>query len=131
LVLELSVLELPVLELLAVDSRCDFLQLLVDTMSSRSRKKSTSPLRDLAAFRASLWKTLAKNAKHLTGLQIVQALREISDDIYYAGIDSAYTTTKTHDPQNLADAWDLTWLTALNVKLLHLQRSRSRPRRPQ
>jgi len=102
----------------------------VDTMSSRSRKRPEGPLRDLAAFRASLWTTLAKNGKHLTGLQLVKALREISDDIYHAGIDSAYTTTKTRDPQNLADAWDLTWLTALNVKLLHLQRSRSRSRRP-
>jgi hypothetical protein len=100
-------------------------------MSSRSRKKSKSPLRDLADFRSSLWKTLAKNAKHLTGLQVVQALREISDDIYHAGIDAAYTTTKARDPQNLADAWDLTWLTALNVELLHLQRSGSRPKRPQ
>jgi hypothetical protein len=100
-------------------------------MPSRSRKKSKSPLRDLADFRASLWKTLAKNAKGLTGLQIVQALREVSDDIYHAGIDSAYTSTKIRDPQNLADAWDLTWLTALNVKLLHLQKPRSRPKQPQ
>jgi hypothetical protein len=98
-------------------------------MSSQLRKTSKSPLRDLADFRASLWKTLAKNAKHLTGLQVAQALREVSDDIYHAGIDSAYTTTKTRDPQNLADAWDLTWLTALNVKLLHLRKPKSRRKR--
>jgi hypothetical protein len=100
-------------------------------MSSQLRKKSKIPLRDLADFRASLWKTLARNAKGLSGLQIVQALREVSDDIYYAGIDSAYTTTKVRDPQNLADAWDLTWLTALNVRLLHLQKPRSRSKQPQ
>ena len=98
-------------------------------MSSRLEKKSTSPLRDLADFRTSLWTTLAKNAKHLTGLQVVQALREVSDDIYHAGIDSAYTTTKVRDPQNLADAWDLTWLTALNVNLLHLRKPKSRRKR--
>jgi hypothetical protein len=102
----------------------------VNTMSSQLRKKSKSPLRDLADFRASLWKALARNAKHLTGLQVAQALREVSDDIYHAGIDSAYTTTKVRDPQNLADAWDLTWLTALNVKLLHLQKPRSRSKPP-
>lgn len=99
-------------------------------MPARLRKKSKSPLRDLADFRASLWKTLGKNAKGLTGLQFAQALREVSDDIYHAGIDSAYTTTKVHDPQNLADAWDLTWLTALNVRLLHLQKPRSRLKQP-
>jgi hypothetical protein len=80
-------------------------------------------LQDLADFRASLWKTLAVNAKTLTGPQVVKALRDISDDVYHAGIDGAYTTTKVHDPRNLADAWDLTWLTALNIQLLHLQRS--------
>jgi hypothetical protein len=100
-------------------------------MPSQLRSKSKIPLRDLADFRASLWKTLAKNAKHLTGLQVVQALHEVSDDIYHAGIDSAYTTTKARDPQNLADAWDLTWLTALNVKLMHLQKSKSRRKRTQ
>jgi hypothetical protein len=97
-------------------------------MSSRSRNKSKNPLRDLADFRASLWKTLAKNANGLSGPQVVRALREVSDDIYHAGIDGAYTTTKVRDPQNLADAWDLTWLTALSVGLLHLQKARSRPR---
>ena len=100
-------------------------------MPLRSRKKSKSPLRDLADFRASLWETLAKNATGLTGLQVVRALREVSDDIYHAGIDAAYTTTKVRDPQNLADAWDLTWLTALSVKLLHLQRPRSHHKPPQ
>jgi hypothetical protein len=98
-------------------------------MSSQLGKKSKGPLLDLADFRASLWKTLAKNAKHLSGSQVVQALREVSDDIYHAGIDNAYTTTKVRDPQNLADAWDLTWLTALNVKLLHMHKSKSRRKR--
>jgi len=100
-------------------------------MSSRSRKISKNSLADVADFRASLWKALARNAEHLTGVQVVRALREISDDIYHAGIDNAYTTTKARDPQNLADAWDLTWLTALNVRLLHLQRLKSRSKPPQ
>jgi hypothetical protein len=98
-------------------------------MPSRSRKKSETPLRDLANFRASLWNAVAKNAGHLTGPQVVQALRDVSDDIYHAGVDAAYTRTKVQDPQNLADAWDLTWLTALNVKLLHLQKSKTRHKR--
>jgi hypothetical protein len=80
-------------------------------------------LQDLANFRASLWKTLETNARTLTGPQVVKALRDISDDVYDAGIDGAYTTTKVRDPQNLADAWDLTWLTAFNIQLLHLQQS--------
>jgi hypothetical protein len=95
-------------------------------MPARTRKKPKSHLRDLAEFRMSLWKTLAVNAKQLSGSEVIKALREISDDIYYAGIDQAYVTTKVSDPQNLADAWDLTWLTALNVNLLHLRQARRR-----
>jgi hypothetical protein len=91
----------------------------------RRKKQPKSHLLDLADFRASLWKTLAVNAK-TTGQQIVRALRVISDDVYHAGIDAAYTTTKVRDARNVADAWDLTWLTALNIKLLHVQKSASR-----
>jgi hypothetical protein len=105
-----------------VVGRCSF----VGAMPARTRKKPKSHLRDLAEFRMSLWKTLAVNAQQLTGSDVIKALREISDDIYYAGIDEAYVTTKVRDPQNLADAWDLTWLTALNVNLLHLQQGRRR-----
>jgi hypothetical protein len=89
----------------------------------RRKKQPRIHLQDLANFRASLWKTLEINARTLTGPQVVKALRDISDDVYHAGIDGAYTTTKVRDPQNLADAWDLTWLTALNIQLLHLQQS--------
>ena len=66
------------------------------------------------------------NARELTGSEVIRALHEISDDIYYAGIDQAYVITKVRDPQNLADAWDLTWLTALSVNLLHLRQRRRR-----
>src|ERR1700730_4420303 len=92
----------------------------------RRKKQPESHLLDLADFRASLWKTLAGNAKTLTGPQIVKALRVTSDDVYHAGIEAAYTTTKDSDARNAADAWDLTWLQALNINLLHLQRSTSR-----
>ena len=43
-------------------------------------------------------------------------------------VDKAYVSTKVRDPQNLADAWDLTWLTALNVNLLHFRRGKRRRR---
>jgi hypothetical protein len=104
---------------------------LVDAMPSRPQRKPNSHLQDLADFRVSLWKALAKNAKNLTGPQVVEALRKISDDIYHAGIDSAYVMTKVRDPQNLADARDLTWLSVLNVKLLHLRQSKSPPKQKQ
>jgi hypothetical protein len=103
---------------------------LVDAMPSRPQKSQTAIFR-FSEFPRRLWKTLAKNAKNLTGPQVVEELRKISDDIYHAGIDSAYVMTKVRDPQNLADAWDLTWLSVLNVKLLHLRQSKSPPKQKQ
>lgn len=99
------------------------------TTRSAGARKPKGHLQDLARFRGSLWSALQRNARSLTGLQVADALRKISDDVYYAGIDSAYTQTKVDDPRNLADAWDLTWLTALNIELLRLARRNVRSKR--
>jgi hypothetical protein len=89
--------------------------------------------KDVAAFRESLWKTLDRNCEGLSAADVVQALRRISDDIYHAGIDEAYTTAAVRDPRNVADAWDLTWLTALSVDLRRRQETvgKRRPRKAQ
>jgi hypothetical protein len=100
-------------------------------MPARPKLKSQKPkshLGDLADFRVSLCETLIVNAKDLAGLQVVKAPREISDDIHAAGIDGAYLRTEARDPRNLAEAWNLSWLTALNLRLPHFRLARSRPK---
>lgn len=95
--------------------------------SKSSKKASSQPAarvrRDVAAFRESLWKTLDRNSEGLSGADVIKALRVISDDIYHAGVDEAYTRTPVRNPVNLADAWDLTWVTALSVDLRRRQQA--------
>ena len=102
----------------------------------RPRKKTKSEpaaeaRKDVAAFRESLWKTLDRNSEGLSGRDVVKALKVVSDDVYHAGIDEAYTRTMVKDGRNLADAWDLTWVTALSVDLRRRQQSagKARPNR--
>jgi hypothetical protein len=93
---------------------------------TKSRKNAQSELaaearKDVAAFRESLWKTLDRNSVGLSGCDVIKALKVISDDVYHAGIDEAYTRAPVKDPRNVADAWDLTWVTALSVDLRRRQ----------
>jgi hypothetical protein len=77
--------------------------------------------KDVRAFRESLWKTLERNCEGLSAADVIRALYRVTEDIYYAGIDEAYTRTRVQDPRNVAEAWDLTWVTALSVALRQRQ----------
>jgi hypothetical protein len=67
---------------------------------------------------------LDRNSVGLSGPQVVQALKVVSDQIYHAGIDDAYVRIKGKRGPNIADAWDLTWVTALSINLWDLQSQR-------
>ena len=104
-------------------------------MPGQTRSKSKAKPRpaigarkDVAAFRESLWKTLGRNSKGLSGADVVKALKVVSDDIYHAGIDEAYIAAPVKDQRNVADAWDLTWVTALSVDLRRRQQTLRKPR---
>jgi len=95
---------------------------------AKSRRKpkpqsAAKARKDVAAFRESLWKTLHRNCRGLSGADVVEALKVISDDIYHAGIDTAYTEAAVKDLRNVADAWDLTWVAALSVDLRRRQQA--------
>ncbi len=83
--------------------------------------QKAAPASDIAAFRESLWQTLDRNAAGLSGPEVVRALKVISDEIYHAGIDEAYVRARVEKGQSIADAWDLTWVTALSIHLWRLQ----------
>jgi hypothetical protein len=104
------------------------------TRSKRNinRPPAATVREDVAAFRESLWKTLERNSEGLSGAEVVDALKVISDDIYHAGIDEAYVAAPVKDQRNVADAWDLTWVTALSVDLRRRQQARreTHPRKP-
>ena len=97
-------------------------------MSRRRKSKTTAASqegakarKDVAAFRESLWKTLERNCEGLSAADVIAALHAVTEDIYYAGIDEAYVNARVKDPRNVAEAWDLTWVTALSVDLRRKQ----------
>ena len=69
----------------------------------------------LADFHGRLWFIFSQNAKGKTGPQVVAALKRASEKVYDAGIDEAYAGLPLSE--NLALAFDLTWLTAVNMEL--------------
>lgn len=72
---------------------------------------------DVARLRDSIYKMLQHRHGHLTGTQILSALQEISEDVHRAGMDQAWEDADIHDLENVADAWDLIWLSALAIRL--------------
>lgn len=82
---------------------------------------SSKVLNDISAYRAAIFKELAKRAKGLRGDQVVEALNEASKDIYEAGLDRILRDTKISDLDSLADAFDLTWLSAWAIRLDRLR----------
>jgi hypothetical protein len=73
--------------------------------------------RDIAAFRAALWKRVEKNSEELTGRQVIDALFEISEDLFGAGVDEAWEEASIENLQDNADIFDLTWITAFSARL--------------
>jgi hypothetical protein len=97
--------------------------------ASNARRAVWRVRKDVADFRDSLLRTLHRNARGLTGPQVIEALKVVSDDVYYSGIDEAYVRTRPRRPKNLADAWDLTWASVLNVHLRRMQLAQRKRRK--
>jgi len=85
-------------------------------------------MNDVSKFRERLFKQLEKNVQGLSGADVVKALKETSDELWCAGIDKAYGDMGNAAGEPLADAFDITWLTVLNVKLKRKQVRRKRKR---
>lgn len=80
---------------------------------------------DNSAIRAGLFKlasSLAK-AKGVGGPALVLLLKEISEEVYEAGIDRVFKETKLKNMDNCADSFDFTWLTILIVRLNQRKKS--------
>lgn len=86
------------------------------------------PTADVNLLRYSLYKVVENNAKPLTGAQVIRALKGISEEMYDAGVDDAlrWTEREMQSWDNIASAWDLTWLTLLAVRLRMMQSKKKR-----
>lgn len=82
--------------------------------------KSTN--KDIANFRAALWRQAQKNTVGLTGAQVLQAMFDISEELNDAGVDQAWEEASIQDIAHNGDIFDFTWITALSARLGKLQR---------
>lgn len=82
------------------------------------------PIADVDILRASLYEVVEKNARGLTGPQVVRCLKEASEEMYAAGIDEALRMTESRIEQwdHIASAWDLTWMTLFAHALSKIRR---------
>lgn len=87
-------------------------------------RKNADPIEDVDLLRQSLYRVTEKNAEGLSGPQVVRILKEISEEMYSAHIDEALRKTegKIQEWDNIASAWDLTWLTLFTHRLAKVKR---------
>ena len=79
------------------------------------RRDAVSPFRD------KLWDLFKKQAKGMDGSDVVEALRQAGEEIWSVGIDDTYSSMKHQDDEALGNAFDITWLTIVCIKLREIK----------
>ena len=55
------------------------------------------------------------------GAHVVMALKQAGEEIWAVGIDETYTAMKHQDDEPLGNAFDITWLTVVCIKLKEIK----------
>jgi hypothetical protein len=86
----------------------------------KQRRDSVSPFRD------KLWKLFQETAKGMDGADVVIALKQAGEEIWAAGIDDTYgnMSQRDQDSEPLGNAFDITWLTVVCIKLKEMKQGK-------
>ena len=57
----------------------------------------------------------------MDGGDVVIALKQAGEEIWAVGIDETYTAMKHQDDEALGNAFDITWLTVVCIKLKEIK----------
>ena len=88
-------------------------------------KKSKKTDRDIVSpFRNKLWDLFEELAKGMNGADVVIALKQAGEEIWVAGIDGTYSRMSHQDDEPLGNAFDITWLTVVCIKLKEMQQGK-------
>ena len=97
-------------------------------MKKKSRaKRSTKLRRDVVSpFRDKLWKLFQESAKGMDGADVVVALKQAGEEIWAVGIDDTYSdmSRRDQDAEPLGNAFDITWLTVVCIKLKEMKQGK-------
>jgi len=89
--------------------------------SKKMRRDAVSPFRD------KIWKLFQETAKGMDGADVVMALKQAGEEIWAVGIDDTYSSMSHQDDEPLGNAFDITWLTVVCIKLKEIKQGH-RPR---
>jgi hypothetical protein len=71
----------------------------------------------VSPFRDKLWELFGRHASGMDGADVVMALRQAGEEIWAVGIDKTYSSMNHQDNEALGNAFDITWLTVVCIKL--------------
>jgi hypothetical protein len=91
------------------------------------KKKSRKTRRDVVSpFRNKLWDLFRELAKGMDGADVVVALKQAGEEIWAVGIDDTYSrmNQQDQDKEPLGNAFDITWLTVVCIKLKEMKQGK-------
>ena len=95
------------------------------------KKKKTSAKKRTGAdvvspFRDKLWELFKETASGMDGADVVVALKQAGEEIWAVGIDGTYTSMSpaAQDAEPLGNAFDITWLTVVCIKLKEIKQGK-------
>ena len=90
-----------------------------------AKKKHDRPKRDaVSPFREKIWELFRDHAEGMNGADVVEALKQAGEEIWAVGIDDTYSSMKHQDDEPLGNAFDITWLTIVCIKLQEIKEGR-------
>jgi hypothetical protein len=91
-------------------------------MAKRTHKRKKKMRRDVVSpFRDKLWDLFRQHASGMDGADVVLALKQAGEEIWAVGIDDTYSSMKHQDDEQLGNAFDITWLTVVCIKLQEIK----------
>jgi hypothetical protein len=85
------------------------------TQRPKMKRDAVTPFRD------KLWDLFSEQASGINGADVVLALRQAGEEIWSVGIDDTYSSMKHQDDEALGNAFDITWLTVVCIKLKEIK----------
>ena len=91
-----------------------------------SAKKKKAPRDVVSPFRERLWELFQETAKGMDGADVVVALKQAGEEIWAVGIDDTYSnmSQQDQDAEPLGNAFDITWLTVVCIKLKEIKQGK-------
>lgn len=82
---------------------------------AKVRRDTVSPFRD------KLWDLFKEQARGMNGADVVLALKQAGEEIWAVGIDHTYSKLDHQNDESLGNAFDITWLTVVCIKLKEIR----------